>query len=105
MPVAVPVPPMVAPQPPAPAAGCEMAVYNEANFAGDSEQVTEAEPELNDDWDKRIASIQVKAGTWDVFADANYGGESMRLPPGNYNDLGNQWTRRISSVTCSEPSR
>jgi hypothetical protein len=100
----LPVPPVASAQALAPSTGCEMAVYKDGNFNGDTELVTDAEPELNDDWDKQIASIQVKAGTWNVFADANYEGDSMRLAPGEYRDLGRQWTRRISSVNC-EPAR
>ena len=97
--------PAPAPEQTGAATGCDMTVYNNPNFAGDSESVTQGESELNDAWDKKIASIQVKAGIWDVFAEAEYGGESMRLTPGNYNSLGDQWSGKISSVNCSEPSK
>lgn len=104
--------PVVVPEPaPAPVAavapaagGCEMVVFREGNFAGASEIVNENEPALNADWDKQIASVQVKAGNWDLFSEADYGGESIRLTPGNYPTLGSQGTGQISSIMCSEPS-
>jgi Beta/Gamma crystallin len=51
-----------------------------------------------------IASIVVAAGTWDFFADENFGGESLRLTPGTYPRLAPEWTRHIGSFMCVEPS-
>jgi hypothetical protein len=101
---AAPVAPL-AETPAGPVAGCEMVVFKQPNFGGEPQSVTEDESELNEDWDKQIASIQVKAGTWDVFAEEEFGGASLSLPPGTYATLGNEWTGKISSVKCSEPAR
>lgn len=104
-PLATPVPQMVAPEPTAPVTGCEMVVFKEPNFGGEPQTVNENEAGLNEDWDKQIASLQVKAGTWDVFAEEEFGGESLRLPPGSYATLGEEWIGKISSVRCSEPAQ
>lgn len=52
-----------------------------------------------------MASIQAIAGTWDFFTDDNYGGETIRLTPGEYRTLGENWTHQISSFMCVEPSQ
>jgi hypothetical protein len=103
-----PVTPALAAEPMAPApaqaqtaAGCEVAIYADANFAGQATSTVENQPRLGDvGWKGEIASVQVKGGTWDFFSDDDYGGQTMRLPPGEYNQLGPQWTKQISSFMC-----
>jgi len=46
----------------------------------------------------------VQSGTWEFYADENYGGASMRLAPGTYPNLAPEWTKRIGSFQCVEPS-
>jgi hypothetical protein len=83
------------------AAGCEVAIYADANFTGQATSTVENQPRLGDvGWKGEIASVQVKGGTWDFFSDDDYGGQTMRLPPGEYNQLGPQWTKQISSFMC-----
>jgi hypothetical protein len=63
----------------------------------------EDQPRLSEaGWKNEIASVQVKAGTWDFFAEDDFGGEAMRLPPGTYADLG-PWTKKVGSFMCSQP--
>lgn len=94
-----PAPRLTAPEP---RRGCEIINYDDADFRGAEWRVNSDQPALGE-WDKRIASIQVNAGTWDFFLDENYGGEVMRLAPGQYRDLAD-WTRQISSMMCLQPS-
>jgi hypothetical protein len=83
------------------AGGCEVAIYADANFAGQATSTVENQPRLGDvGWKGEIASVQVKGGTWDFFSDDDYGGQTMRLPPGEYTQLGPQWTKQISSFMC-----
>jgi hypothetical protein len=95
-----------APMAPAPvqaqtAGGCEVAIYADANFNGQGTTTAENQPRLVDvGWKDEIASIQVKGGTWEFFSDDNYGGQTMRLQPGEYAQLGQEWTKQISSFMC-----
>ena len=83
------------------AGGCEVAIYADVNFAGQATSTVENQPRLGDvGWKGEIASVQVKGGTWDFFSDDDYGGQTMRLPPGEYTQLGPQWTKQISSFMC-----
>ena len=83
------------------ASGCEVAIYADANFAGQSTATVENQPRLGDvGWKGEIASVQVKGGTWDFFTDDDYGGQTMRLPPGEYAQFGPPWTKQISSFMC-----
>jgi hypothetical protein len=91
----------------APVAGgsrCEVTVFAQANFAGDNSDTTEDHPELEQlGWAKEIASIRITRGTWDFYADRNYTGDTLRLGPGSYSDLGIGWTRQIASFMCAQP--
>ena len=70
-------------------------------FAGVSAPSDVDQPQLAEaGWKNEIASIQVKAGTWDFFTEDEFAGENMRLPPGPYPDLGPQWTKR-SGRSCA----
>jgi Beta/Gamma crystallin len=83
------------------AGGCEVAIYADANFAGQATSTVENQPRLGDvGWKGEIASVQVKGGTWDFFSGDDYGGQTMRLSPGEYGQLGPQWTKHISSFMC-----
>jgi hypothetical protein len=97
--------PAAAATPPGPAAmaqGCEVMIYSDPSFAGTSADVTSDQPQLGaDGWDKEIASLEVKAGTWDFYAEDNYGGQTIRLPPGRYGTL-EAWSKQISSFMCAQ---
>jgi hypothetical protein len=88
--------------PPAPSGGrCELEIFAQPQFAGLSAPSDVDQPQLAEaGWKNEIASIQVKAGTWDFFTEDEFAGENMRLPPGPYADLGPQWTKRIGSFMC-----
>ncbi len=94
---------LVAP-PPAPAGNCEVTIYSGENFGGTGVSTGEEQPQLSlSGWQNQIASIQVKSGTWDFFPDENFVGNAMRLPPGPYQELGPDWTRKIGSFMCVQP--
>jgi hypothetical protein len=94
---------LVAP-PPIPQGRCEVAIYPEASFAGTEVATSEEQPRLSESgWQNQIASVQVRAGTWDFYTEENFGGETMRLPPGPYPTLGPEWTKHIGSFMCSQP--
>ena len=92
------------PAPPQPTGSCEITVYSEPNFGGMSSPATENLATLEEaGWKNEIASVQVIAGTWEFYAEDEFTGDSMRLPPGSHGDLG-EWTKRIASLMCIEPS-
>lgn len=86
------------------AQGCEISIFAAPNFTGDAARTNDSQPNLNEQWERQIASVQVLAGTWDFFKAEDYNGEAMRLGPGEYRDLG-PWTKQISSFMCSEPGQ
>jgi beta/gamma crystallin len=94
------------PLPPAPANGtCEMTIFADPNFAGLSAPTSESQPTLSQaGWMNEISSVQVQSGTWEFYADENFGGVSMRLEPGPYPNLAPEWTKRIGSFQCVQPS-
>jgi len=55
-------------------------------------------------WLNEISSVQVQTGTWEFYADENFGGASMRLSPGQYPNLAPEWTKHIGSFQCVEPT-
>jgi hypothetical protein len=91
--------------PPAMAQGaCELAIFSEPNFGGTNATAADEQPNLGENgWQNQIASVQVKSGTWDFFSDQQFTGETMRLAPGSYADLGPQWTKRAGSFMCVQP--
>jgi Beta/Gamma crystallin len=94
------------PPPPAPANGsCEMTIYADPNFAGTAAPTAENQPALGQaGWLNEISSVQVQSGTWEFYADENFGGASMRLDPGPYPNLPPEWTKRIGSFQCVQPT-
>jgi hypothetical protein len=105
-PNAIPPPQAVAltPPPPVPQGTCEVTVFSDPNFAGTDVTTGDEQPTLSQSgWQNQIASIQVKNGTWDFFSDENFAGQTMRLEPGPYQDLGPEWTKKIGSFQCVQP--
>jgi hypothetical protein len=93
------------PPPPLSANGaCQTTIYSEPNFAGNSAPTGDSQPNLSQTgWRNEISSLVVGAGTWDFFTEENFGGESVRLPPGTYPTLSAEWTKRIGSFMCVQP--
>jgi len=90
----------------APATGCELLIYSEANFKGLSAPVDENQTSLSEDgWQNEIASVQIKSGTWDFYSDEDYAGEMMRLSAGSYPTLDPKWNKHIGSFMCSAPAK
>ena len=95
---------LVAPPPLPPQGSCEITIYPEPNFGGTGVTTSEEQPQLSaSGWQNQIASIQVKSGLWDLFSDEEFTGETLRLEPGTYADLGPEWTRRSGSLMCVQP--
>ncbi|WP_165391574.1 beta/gamma crystallin-related protein [Variibacter gotjawalensis] len=92
----------VAPQPVGNDGACELKGFSEQNLQGESFTTSDNYPQMQE-WNDQIGSIAVTAGTWEFFADDNFGGESIRLSPGEYRQLGDAWTFQISSFMCTEP--
>jgi hypothetical protein len=96
---------LVAP-PPVPQGTCELTIFSETNFAGTGVTTGDEQPQLSQSgWQNQIASIQVNSGTWDFFTDENFTGNTMRLQPGPYQDLGPEWNKRIGSFMCVQPGQ
>ena len=95
---------LVAP-PPLPQGGaCEISIFSEPNFAGTNATASDEQPNLDEiGWQNQIASVQVQSGTWDFFSDQQFTGETMRLAPGEYADLGPQWAKHSGSLMCVQP--
>ena len=95
---------LVAPPPMPQQGSCEITIYPEQNFAGTAVTTSDEQPALSESgWQNQIASIQVKAGTWDLFSDEEFTGETLRLQPGQYADLGPEWTKKSGSFMCVQP--
>jgi hypothetical protein len=95
---------LVAPPPPPPGR-CEISIFAEPNFASPPVTTSEDQSELSaSGWADQIASLQVKAGVWEVFSDEQFGGQSMRLEPGDYPSLESDFDRQIGSFMCVEPT-
>jgi hypothetical protein len=92
---------LVAP-PPLPQGGaCEISIFSEPNFTGTNATASDEQPNLDEiGWQNQIASVQVQSGTWDFFSDQQFTGETMRLGPGQYADLGPQWAKKAGSFMC-----
>jgi hypothetical protein len=94
----------VAPPPLPPGGACEISIFSEPGFAGTNATASDEQPNLGTTgWQNQIASAQVKAGTWDMFSDPEFTGETMRLAPGDYADLGPEWTKHSGSLMCVQP--
>jgi hypothetical protein len=83
---------------------CEISIYSDRTSAASTPRPRDEQPTLSEiGWQSQIASVQVKSGTWDFFSDQQFTGETMRLAPGSYADLGPQWTKRAGSFMCVQP--
>jgi len=80
--------------------GCDVAVYWDTGYSGEVWRTTEDQAATGPHWTKHITSIIVISGIWDFYADANYSGEVITLPPGAYPFIGDHWKERISSFRC-----
>ena len=84
------------------AQACLVEIYSEVAFAGMSSDVAADQPRLSDyGWDKQISSLDLKSGTWDFYSEPDYGGQMVRLPPGQYENL-EGWAKLISSFMCTQ---
>ena len=80
--------------------GCDVAVYWDSSYSGEVWRTSEDQAAAGPHWTKHITSIIVVSGIWDFYADANYGGEVITLPPGAYPFIGDHWKDRVSSFRC-----
>lgn len=92
---------LLAPSPaPAQSAGCDVTIYQHAQFAGAARRFTGDVPWVGDAWNDQVSSIVVSAGVWQFFQHARYDGAVMTLRPGSVGFVGNQWNDQISSFRC-----
>jgi hypothetical protein len=95
---------LVAPPPP-PEGKCEISIFSEPNFGSAPVTTSEDQAQLSESgWADQIASLQIKSGTWEIFTDEQFGGQSMRLQPGQYPTLEVDFDRQIGSFMCVQPS-
>jgi hypothetical protein len=94
----------VAPPPMPQGGACEISIYSEPGYGGANATANDEQPNLGEiGWQNQIASVKVAAGTWDFFSDQQFTGETMRLQPGEYPDLGAEWSKRAGSFMCVQP--
>jgi hypothetical protein len=95
---------LAAPPPLAAPGKCDITIYSEPKFASAAVPTGDDQPRLSESgWRNQIASIEIKAGTWELFSDEQYSGNAMRLGPGSYPELAPDWTKKIGSFMCVEP--
>jgi CubicO group peptidase (beta-lactamase class C family) len=82
--------------------GCEASVFWDGEMKGDMWRNTHDQPNLYSGWNDQISSIQVTSGDWEFYQDAKYGGKVLKLAPGRYPFLGDEWNDTISSFRCVE---
>jgi hypothetical protein len=85
-----------------PVFGCQLAVYSDPDFGGETLRSTHDLPKLHGIWNDQISSIVIASGTWEFFEHDAFGGQAMRLKPGLHARL-DKWDDRISSFRCVEP--
>lgn len=84
--------------------GCEVSIYSEPGFAGTNATSADEQPRLAElGWGNQVASVKVLAGTWDFFTEPDFTGEVTRFAPGDYPDLGPEWSRKAASFMCVQP--
>jgi hypothetical protein len=83
------------------ALACDVVVYWDANFRGESFHTSGDLSYVGDHWNDQISSIRVISGLWEFYWDADYRGEVLRLGPGEYPYVGDHWNDQISSFRCS----
>ena len=77
----------------------------EQNLQGMTVETRDNQPRLDQSgWQNQISSIMVKSGTWDFYSEQDYGGQMVRLPPGQYANL-EGWDKQISSFKVSAKPR
>jgi len=93
------------PQAAAPQGKCEITLYSEPRFASAAVPTADDQPKLSDSgWENQIASLQIKAGNWELFTEDQYAGKAIRLAPGSYPELEPEWRKSIKSFMCVEPT-
>jgi hypothetical protein len=94
------IPPAAAPQ-----GQCEITLYSEPRFASAAVPTGDDQPKLSESgWENQIASLQIKAGNWELFTEEQYAGKAIRLAPGSYPELEPEWRKSIKSFMCVEPT-
>ena len=79
---------------------CDVAVYWDGSYSGEVWRTTEDQAAAGPHWAKHITSIIIVSGIWDFYAEANYRGEVITLPPGAYPFIGDHWKDKINSFRC-----
>ncbi|MFS8086432.1 MAG: beta/gamma crystallin-related protein, partial [Acidobacteriota bacterium] len=80
-----------------PRGGIEM--YARPDFRGSTIQLDRDAPDLAaTGFNDRASSVVVTDGTWELCADADFGGTCRTYVPGRYPDLGYRMARQVSSA-------
>ncbi len=90
--------------PPMQTGACELSIFSEPGFGGTNATSSDEQPRLAElGWANQIASVKVTSGTWDFFTEPDFTGEVQRFAPGEYPDLGPDWSRKAASFMCVQP--
>jgi len=85
--------------------GCEMIVYRDADYGGQSQEFYSGEPNVGDYWNDQISSVQIVSGVGAFFWEVGFQGERFTAGPGGYRYVGDHWNDQISSFRCIRPTR
>jgi hypothetical protein len=80
--------------------GCDVTIYQHAQFAGAARRFTGDVPWVGDAWNDQVSSIVIAAGVWQFFQHARYEGAVLTLHPGAVGYVGDRWNDQISSFRC-----
>lgn len=70
------------------AALADMTIYDHRGFTGESRVITDDIADLEDlDFDNKVSAVIVRSGTWILFRDDDFEGETITLGPGQYPNL------------------
>ncbi len=82
--------------------GCQITVYKEKNFAGQSASINGGWSDLGDDWAGKIASLKVQAGVWRLFDGPAYAGNHEDFSNIDIKDIADRKIASIGSLLCVE---
>ena len=76
------------------ASATDITIYSNTNFGGNAVQLNRSEAYLPLG---AARSVRVASGVWDACTGQNFTGTCVRLTPGDYREIGNQWNASYAS--------
>ena len=84
--------------------GCQIIVYEDADYGGQARRYFRDQSFLEDGWNDRISSFKIVSGDWAFFWDADFSGGSFSAGR-DVRYVGDRWNDKISSIRCLGPGR